>query len=49
MKKTINVNKELHKAIKQASLDNDLSIELFISKLMNKYFLDKMIEMDCGD
>jgi len=45
MKKTINVNNDLHKAVKRAALDEEMTIEQFIDYLMTKYEFAKIMEV----
>jgi hypothetical protein len=49
MKMTINVNKELHKAVKRAAFDEEMTIEQFIDYLMTKYEFAKIMEIVDND
>jgi len=49
MKMTINVDKELHKAVKRAAFYEEMTIEQFIYYLMTKYEFSKIMEVVDND
>jgi len=49
MKKTLNINKDLHKAVKRAAFEEEMTIEQFIDYLMTKYKFAKLMEVVDND
>jgi len=49
MKKTLNINKDLHKAVKRAAFEEEMTIEQFIDYLMTKYEFAKLMEVVDND